>query len=337
MWDKGIMPNYHISNKHLENPNKWCCISWQKCLGICLGAAKGLKYLHSGIGEDRRVIHGDVKSANILLDENLEAKICDFGLSKFGPRNQVHTQVVTKASGTRFYMDPVYHERGRLSKESDVYSLGVVLFEMSSGMLAYHSRCFGDGMEQYLLDLVRSYYDDHKVDGLDKLIDPTIRDDINMTSFHMFNEIAHQCINLDSKKRPTMDRIINEIEKALDIQMISSGRSKVECGLLNLNTMKYNEHASILSNQNSLNAMNLNELSIDCNNSDRPTILPDSSSGNHSPPSCLEDEGLLHGEAVMKFIQQMLMEEDDLGEQPCLLQESDALQATEKSVYDALM
>ncbi|CAI9269039.1 unnamed protein product [Lactuca saligna] len=203
----------------LEDPNKWRYVTWAQRMRICLGAARGLKYLHSGLGENRRVIHRDVKSANILLDEHLQAKISDFGLSRFGPRNQPHSQLITKASGTRFYIDPLYNERGRLSKESDVYSFGVVLFEMSSGMLAYRTKCFGDGKEQYLLDLVRSYYDDEEVHGLDKLIDPIMRDDINMRSFHTFNGIAHECVNLDSKKRPTMERIIREIEKASDIQL----------------------------------------------------------------------------------------------------------------------
>ncbi|XP_023731506.1 probable receptor-like protein kinase At5g59700 [Lactuca sativa] len=86
---------------HLQKPNKIRGLTWAQRLKICLGAAKGLKYLHSGLGEDKRVIHRDVKSANILLDENLEAKICDFGLSKFGARNQEDSQVHTKVAGTR--------------------------------------------------------------------------------------------------------------------------------------------------------------------------------------------------------------------------------------------
>ncbi|CAI9263150.1 unnamed protein product [Lactuca saligna] len=211
-------------DRHLQDPYKRRLITWTQRLKICLGVAKGLKYLHSGVGEHKRVIHRDMKSANILLDDNLEAKICDFGLSRFGPRNQPVTQLVTKASGTRFYMDPIYNERGILRKESDIYSLGVVLFEMSSGTLAYQGRCFGDDAKpQYLVNLVRCYYDDDRLDdevddGLDKLIDPYIKDHIEMSSFNMFNEIAHQCINIKLKERPTMDRVIEGIEEALNIQ-----------------------------------------------------------------------------------------------------------------------
>nr|GEY46266.1 protein kinase, ATP binding site-containing protein [Tanacetum cinerariifolium] len=67
---------------HLENPNKIRYLTWVKRLKICLGAVKGLDYLYSGLGEDNKVIHRDVKSGNILLDDNLEVKICDFGFSK---------------------------------------------------------------------------------------------------------------------------------------------------------------------------------------------------------------------------------------------------------------
>nr|GEW14121.1 protein kinase, ATP binding site-containing protein [Tanacetum cinerariifolium] len=93
---------------HLTNKNKSRFLTWEHRLKICLGAARGLDYLHTGRGEDHRVIHRDVKSANILLDHNWVAKVCDFGLSKSGPINQQHTQVYTNAAGTNFYMDPVY-------------------------------------------------------------------------------------------------------------------------------------------------------------------------------------------------------------------------------------
>ncbi|CAH1429584.1 unnamed protein product [Lactuca virosa] len=206
---------------HLQKPDKIRGLTWAQRLKICLGAAKGLKYLHSGLGEDKRVIHRDVKSGNILLDENLEAKICDFGLSKFGARNQEDSQVHTKVAGTRFYMDPVYNERSRLTKESDVYSFGVVMFEMSSGTLVYREKCFGDDAKpQYLIDVVRSVYDDDKKAAApDKLIDHYIKDHADMNSFDSFNKIAHECVNLKLEKRPTLERVIRKIEQALTIQL----------------------------------------------------------------------------------------------------------------------
>ncbi|KAL4588023.1 hypothetical protein LXL04_000901 [Taraxacum kok-saghyz] len=208
---------------HLENPDKRCLLTWTQRLKICLGAAKGLKYLHSGLGEDKRVIHRDVKSANILLDDKFEAKISDFGLSKVGARNQGHTEGdITRAAGTRYYMDPLYIERSRLKKESDVYSFGVVMFELSSGTLVYIPKCFGKTTEpQYLIDAVRSYYDDDdNSEGPDKLIDPILRGLIDMRSFNAFNKLAHECLNLRLRERPTMDLIIHKLEEALNIQLI---------------------------------------------------------------------------------------------------------------------
>ncbi|CAI9269227.1 unnamed protein product [Lactuca saligna] len=199
---------------HLQDPHKMSCITWTQRLMICIGAARGLSYLHSGLGEHNRVIHRDVKSSNILLDNNLVAKVCDFGLSKFGPRNQSDTQVYTRVAGTQFYMDPTYHESGILRKESDVYSFGVVLFEILSGMLVYHEKSFGDDCQQNLITAVRRYYNK----GPRKVIDPNIRDQIDTSAFEAFQEIAYQCISFNLMERPTMDKVIERIEKALTIQ-----------------------------------------------------------------------------------------------------------------------
>ncbi|KAI3690342.1 hypothetical protein L2E82_48336 [Cichorium intybus] len=213
-----IIVSEYASNRsldqHLQDSNKRFCLTWAQRLKICLGAARALNYLHSGLGENNRVIHRDIKSANILLDENLEARVCDFGLSKKGPRNQQHTQVYTKVAGTNYYLDPIYHESGILRKESDVYSFGVVLFEILSGMLAYHNKSLGDDNPQPLINLVRRYYNDR----LDELIDPFIKYQIDRRCFHTFKELAYQCINYNSKERPTMETIIERIEDAIDFQ-----------------------------------------------------------------------------------------------------------------------
>ncbi|KAL7617429.1 hypothetical protein Lser_V15G03241 [Lactuca serriola] len=199
---------------YLVDPIKRRSLTWAQRLKICLGAAKGLDYLHSGLGKDHRVIHRDIKSGNILLDENLEAKICDFGLSTEGPRNQESSQIFTKVSGTNFYMDPIYYGSGILRKESDIYSLGVVFFEMLSGRPAYHQIEFVDGNPQHLINLVRRYYEN----GPERLIDPDIKDQIDTRSFHTFKEIAYQCISFVSRERPTMDTIIDKLEDAIDFQ-----------------------------------------------------------------------------------------------------------------------
>ncbi|KAL4565123.1 hypothetical protein LXL04_029208 [Taraxacum kok-saghyz] len=103
-------------------------LTWTQRLKICIGVARGLSYLHSP-DTQVRVLHRDIKSSNILLDENWNAKISDFGLSKFAHANKF-TFLFTSAVGTVGYCDPLYAETGFLTKESDIYSFGVVLYEM---------------------------------------------------------------------------------------------------------------------------------------------------------------------------------------------------------------
>ncbi|GJR94831.1 retrovirus-related pol polyprotein from transposon TNT 1-94 [Tanacetum coccineum] len=221
--DEMILVYEYASNgsldQHLINRDKRRRLTWAQRLKICLGAAKGLDYLHSGLGDDNKVIHRDIKSGNILLDENLEAKICDFGFSKSNSaKNLQQSKFYTKVAGTDYYVDPIYDESGILRTESDVYSFGVVMFEMLTGMPAWYRRKIGDGKRQTLINLVRRYYDY----GKELLIDPRIIDQVDNNSFKTFIEIAHQCISFSSKERPMMETVVDKIEEALDFQDIRS-------------------------------------------------------------------------------------------------------------------
>ncbi|GJW58514.1 protein kinase, ATP binding site-containing protein [Tanacetum coccineum] len=200
----------------LKDPNK--SITWTQRLKICIGVAKGLRYLHSGFGDYQRVIHGDFGSRKILLYANLEAKIWGFSNSFLFPGYRRNNDP-DLGTVDDYYMDPVYRQSEICNKESDVYSYGVVLFEILTGMLASETRSIGDEDPLNLVALVRRYY----AEQLDKLLDPRIRDEIDDQSLYTFKEIAYKCISFNVKDRPSLNKIIKRLEEALYIQNKGAG------------------------------------------------------------------------------------------------------------------
>ncbi|KVH91631.1 hypothetical protein Ccrd_006343 [Cynara cardunculus var. scolymus] len=196
-------------DRHLSDP----ALTWMQRLRICLGAARGLSYLHDPKGTQQRVLHRDIKSSNILLDENWNAKVSDLGLSRISPANQPHTIVISNMVGTLGYLDPMYLEMGLLTKESDVYSFGVVLFEVLCGRLCFEfidSRC---------RTLVRLWKNSYKEKKLDEIIFQDMLQQMNPTSLVTFSNIAYLCLHESLEGRPMMVHVVKELEIALERQV----------------------------------------------------------------------------------------------------------------------
>ncbi|MFS7989915.1 putative protein kinase RLK-Pelle-LRR-I-1 family [Helianthus anomalus] len=189
---KKILVYEYASNGSLDRHLTDASITWTKRLKIGIEIATGLDFLHGG---GYPVIHRDVKSANILLNDDWKAKTTGFGLSVITLLNNEIDFVVDIAAGTPGYCDPLYMERGFLTRESDVYSLGVVLFEMMCGRLAYH-----EDEHKALVSLVKQYYEEGK---LDELVFEGIKDKIVPKSLTTFQRIKYQCLHDKREQRPT--------------------------------------------------------------------------------------------------------------------------------------
>ncbi|CAH1424426.1 unnamed protein product [Lactuca virosa] len=153
---------------------------------------------------------------------NWEAKISDFGLSKIGPLNVEFTFLVTSACGTFGYVDRQYVRTGILTKESDVYSFGVVLFEILCRRLALIEKYQDD--RRFLSSLAHVYCEDNR---LDEIIDPNLMNQMKVGSLNLFSMVAYQCLRENRSERPTMGWIVENLEKALELQDSSKGIIRV--------------------------------------------------------------------------------------------------------------
>ncbi|GKA57307.1 putative serine/threonine/dual specificity protein kinase, catalytic domain-containing protein [Tanacetum coccineum] len=200
----------------VDGKSIWTPLSWVEHLKICIRAARALDYLHTGTGVKNRIIHRDVKSSNILLDENMAAKVSDLGLSKIGHVDQSCTHVSTNVKGTFGYLDPNYFMTGRLTRKSDVYSFGVVLLEVLCGRPAVDPSLDERGLVGWAQRNI-------KEGTLNDIID------LNMTGLTLcsrkkiqiikaFVKIAVKCLQTRPKDRPTMSEVVVDLEAALALQ-----------------------------------------------------------------------------------------------------------------------
>ncbi|GJR40827.1 kinase-like domain, phloem protein 2-like protein [Tanacetum coccineum] len=188
-------------------------LTWRKRLEICIDIARGLEFLH-GTSDVKQVvvIHRDIKSANILLHDDWKASIADFGLSLISPINQDIKYVIDNVKGTRGYCDPLYMTTKTLTKESDIYSLGVLLFEMLCGRFVMEHN---NSRAQDLVHLVRHHF---KEGTLYEMVFAATKKQMAPNSLTAFRNIAYQCIHEERSKRPTAYDVLIQLEKALEHQ-----------------------------------------------------------------------------------------------------------------------
>ncbi|GJS05639.1 protein kinase, ATP binding site-containing protein [Tanacetum coccineum] len=178
-------------------------------------------------GPLQRVLHCDIKSSNILLDENWNSKISDFGLANIGNANPQISVVVTNPVGTYGYCDPVFAEIRFLMKESDAYSLGVVLFKILFGRLCTDKPPF--------LKVVNEFHEQNRIE---EIIFGNIKDKRNSTSLELFTTIAYQCLKEDREECPLVIHIVRALEAAVHCKMNNIKFSEQPVGILNVKIIK---------------------------------------------------------------------------------------------------
>jgi serine/threonine protein kinase len=197
-------------------------IPWQDRLRIASEVGKAISYLHTAVSIP--ILHRDIKSSNILLDDALTAKVSDFGTSRCIPINQTGL-TPTAVQGTRGYLDPMYYYTGRLSEKSDVYSFGVLLVELLTRKVPNMTENEG---------LVSNFVDLFSKGNIVQILDPQVVAE-GGTELEEVVSLAAKCIQLREEERPTM----RQVEMTLECLRVTKGRVEEESNDEYYSTMSY--------------------------------------------------------------------------------------------------
>ncbi|XP_059629935.1 putative wall-associated receptor kinase-like 16 [Cornus florida] len=196
-------------HRHLHEGGHGSSLPWKVRLRIAKETARALSYLHSATSTP--IIHRDVKSTNILLDENFTAKVSDFGASRLVPLDK--TQFTTMVQGTLGYLDPEYFHTSQLSEKSDVYSFGVVLVELLTGRMAVSFN--RPEKERSLATYFISSMNENR---LSLVLDDQIVNEDNADQVREVAKLAQSCLRLKGEERPTMREVTVELEGLMRVE-----------------------------------------------------------------------------------------------------------------------
>ncbi|MFS7990884.1 putative protein kinase RLK-Pelle-CrRLK1L-1 family [Helianthus anomalus] len=207
--EKIIVTTYEAKNgslkEHLSNPN----LTWTQRLKICVGVARALSYLHYDEGRGYGVIHLNINSSTILLDENWEPKLSGFKVSIKQSLNRMDRVILSEPIGTIGYVDPEIEKSKGVTYKSDIYGFGVVLFEILCGRRAY----IRNDANRLLAPLVMRHYEN---ETLHDIVHPDLRNQISRGALRRYSKTAYSCLKEDTMQRPNMVTVIDELEKALE-------------------------------------------------------------------------------------------------------------------------
>ncbi|XP_030933348.1 putative wall-associated receptor kinase-like 16 [Quercus lobata] len=189
---------------HIHDKGRSFLLSWEKRLKIATETAEALAYLHSATSMP--IIHRDVKTANILLDDNYTAKVADFGASRLVPHDQ--TQLTTLVQGTLGYLDPEYLQTSNLTEKSDVYSFGVVIAELLTS-----KKALSFDRPEIDRNLATSFVSAIKEDRLLQIVEVHIVNDGNIEQLKEVANLAKRCLRLRGDDRPSMKEVAAELER----------------------------------------------------------------------------------------------------------------------------
>ncbi|XP_073034715.1 proline-rich receptor-like protein kinase PERK15 [Primulina eburnea] len=186
-------------------------------LKIAIGSAKGFAYLHEDCHP--RIIHRDIKTANILLDFNFEAKVADFGLAKLS--SDTNTHVSTRIMGTFGYLAPEYASSGKLTEKSDVYSYGIMLLELITGRRPID---LSSDEDDSLVDWSRPILTQAVEGGsYEELVDPRLENNYDHHAMLRMVASAAACIRHSARRRPKMSQIVRALEGDVSLEDLNEG------------------------------------------------------------------------------------------------------------------